>query len=116
MALPSRIEPFIATTSHCYFIGSGWGDGALSAHMKALARELARRGHRVVMLLHGLRGAQDVEVRDGNPVMLSWPSKRPTKLADAFFLYNLAQRHKPDCMISSFGAANLMLLVGRLLN
>lgn len=116
MASPSRTDAFTATTSRCYFIGSGWGDGALSHHMKALARELASRGHRVVMLLHGARGADDVDVRDGNLAMLSWPSTRPTRLADALFLYRLARQHKPDCMISSFAAANLMLLVGRFLN
>lgn len=116
MASPSRTEAFAAATSHCYFIGSGWGDGALSHHMKTLARELARRGNRVVMLLHGARGSDDVEVRDRNLSMLSWPSPRPTTLADAIFLYRLARQHKPDCMISCFAAANLMLLVGRLLN
>jgi glycosyltransferase involved in cell wall biosynthesis len=101
--------------SRCYFIGGGWGDGALAHHFRALANELAGRGHRVVMLLHGTKRDNDVEVLEGNPLVLSWPSKRPTKLRDAVFLYGLIRQYRPDCMISSFGAANLMIIVGKLL-
>lgn len=87
----------------------------MANHFRALANELVRRGHRVVMLMHGAKRESDVEKHEGNPLILPWPSKRPTKLRDALFLYRLIQQHKPDCMISNFGASNLMMLLGKLM-
>ena len=46
--------------------------------------------------------------------ILKWPSKRPTKLADAFFLANQVRHFKPSVMISNFASVNLFLLVGYL--
>jgi glycosyltransferase involved in cell wall biosynthesis len=41
-----------------------------------------------------------------------WPSPRPTRLADAVYCWRLFSKLRPDCIITSFGADNLMLLIG----
>lgn len=95
----------------CYFIGAPGGAGAVTGHFKALGEELARRGNVVKMLFP--RGAGAASGSDGgNPEFLSWPSPRPTRLADAVFLAKLVRRHRPDCLIASFAAVNWMCVVG----
>lgn len=41
-----------------------------------------------------------------------WPSKRPTKFKDAFFLYKNIKKYKPIMTISIFGSVNIFLLIG----
>ena len=99
--------------SYCYFIATSWIDGAIPNHFRALSNELAKRGHRVVILINGQkRWAEDHE---GNPSIYAWPSSRPTNFRDALFLYRLIRRYHTDCLISNFGADNVMLLVGWLM-
>jgi glycosyltransferase involved in cell wall biosynthesis len=95
----------------CFFIGAGWGDSAVSAHFKALGRELAARGHRVVFLIPGRRLAD--EAHDANPAVYTWPSRRPTYPRDFYFMVRLARRYHPDCLIANFSAVNAMILAGR---
>ena len=96
----------------CYFIGAPGGTGAVANHFTALGVELARRGHRVKLISSRSEG------EDGgngcNPALLAWPSARPTRLADAFFLARLIRRYRPDCLVANFAAVNWMCLVGRL--
>jgi len=93
-----------------YFIGVSLGEGAIPDHFRALANELVRRGHEVVLLPWGA-GAKE-QARSGNPAVVPWPSKRPTKLQDAMFLLKLIRRHRPHCVIGNFGAVNVMMLIG----
>jgi glycosyltransferase involved in cell wall biosynthesis len=59
------------------------------------------------------RGAGAASGSDGgNPEFLSWPSSRPTRLADAVFLAKLVRRHRPDCLIANFAAVNWMIVIG----
>jgi glycosyltransferase involved in cell wall biosynthesis len=96
----------------CFFITASYGDNSVFNYFRALADELARRDHRVVLIVAGQR--RDVVDRDGNPSVLTWPSARPTKWRDARFLYSLIRERRPDCVVGNFAAVNLCLLVGKL--
>lgn len=97
---------------YTFFIATSGGKGHIAQQFKMLAHVLAQRGHRVVILLDGRR--LNEESYTTNPAIYTWPSDRPTKVKDAFFLYHLIRQHKPACLISNFGASNVMLLVGAL--
>ncbi len=96
----------------CFFISISWRDGAVFRQFRTVSDELVRRGHRVVILVDHQR--KDVEDHTGNPAIYTWPSRRPVRLADAVFLRRLIKRYGPDCLIASFGATNVMQVVGRL--
>jgi glycosyltransferase involved in cell wall biosynthesis len=96
---------------HCFFIGAGWGENGLNAHFKALGRELAARGHRVVFLIPGRRLAD--EAHHANPAIYTWPSRRPTYPRDFYFMVRLARHYRPDCLIANFSTVNAMILAGR---
>jgi len=93
---------------YCFFIAASWGEAAIPQHFKALAHELVGRGHRVVYLPHGLQ----VSIDEGDFIVQSFPSSRPTKPRDFVFLYRLIRQYHPDCLIANFGAGNVMTLVG----
>jgi glycosyltransferase involved in cell wall biosynthesis len=97
---------------YTYFIGTSWS-GAIPDHFKALAKELASRGHRVILLVDGQR--KDVVDEASNPGVLTWPSRRPTRLRDALFLAGLVRRYRPQCVIGNFGSVNVMMMVGWLM-
>lgn len=101
----------VGAQRRCFFIGVGLSLGAVAQHFLALARELARRGHKVVILSWPARW-QVHEDPEGNPAIMSWPSPRPTQWQDARFLHRLIRQHRPDCLIANFGAENVMTLVG----
>lgn len=96
---------------YCFFIAANWNRGPLSGHFRALAKELAARGHRVILLIGNQKHKVDHE---GRYSVHTWPSDRPTGFRDALFLYRLIGRFHPDCLISNFAASNIMLLVGKL--
>jgi len=96
--------------SRCFFIGIGLYPGTVPQHFMALGRELARRGHKVVILSWPPR--PKIENHDGNPAVWSWPSTRPTRFRDARFLHRLTRQYRPSCFIANFGAENVMTLVG----
>ncbi len=90
---------------------SSWKDGtAVPSHFKALGDELVSRGHKVIILVGGR--AKDLEEQSGNPLVFTWPSRRPTKIKDAIFALRLFSRYRPDCLIANFGAVNLMTIIG----
>ncbi len=90
---------------------SSWRHGAaVPSHFKALADELAQRGHRVTLLLD--RHAHDLVAPAGNPAVLTWPSVRPTRWRDALFAYRLFAQPRPDLLLANFGAVNVMTLAG----
>jgi len=96
--------------SHCYFIGTILADNPVPHHFVALSRELARRGHQVVILAP--RRKVELEDHQGNPAIYTWPSERPTRLRDAVFLLRLIWKYRPACLIANFAAVNLMSLAG----
>ncbi len=98
---------------HCFFIGTSWSKGTISKHFRALATELANRGHRVILLVDGKRS--DFENHGGNPAVYTWPSERPVRARDATFFLSLVHRFKPDCLVANFGSENVMTAVGWLM-
>jgi glycosyltransferase involved in cell wall biosynthesis len=80
----------------------------------AIAHELARRGHRVVILVDKRR--TDLVNHTTNPAVVTWASPRPTRLADGLFLYRLTRQYRPDCYVANFGAINWMMIIGSLMN
>lgn len=95
---------------NCYFIATSWNDAPVSQHFRALADALAARGQRVVLLVDGQNHA--VENPQGNPAVYTWPSRRPVKWRDAWFLRRLIRQYRPACLIANYGASNLMMLAG----
>jgi glycosyltransferase involved in cell wall biosynthesis len=96
----------------CFFITASYGANSVFNYFRALADELVRREHRVVLVVAGQR--HDVVDPDGAPAIFTWPSMRPTKWRDAKFLYSLIRERQPDCVVGNFAAVNLCMLVGRL--
>lgn len=96
----------------CYFIATSARDVSAPRHFRALAAELASRGHRVIVLVDERRF--DVVSVETNPAVLTWPSRRPTHLRDARFLRRLVVQHRPSCVIANFGSTNVMMLVAAL--
>jgi glycosyltransferase involved in cell wall biosynthesis len=94
------------------FITTSYGDLSISKYFLGLSEELARRGHRITVIVAGQR--RDVVNREGNPAFLTWPSQRPTGWRDAAFLYARIRERRPDCIIGNFGAVNWCMLIGGL--
>ena len=94
-------------TSYC--ISTSW-HGAVSGHFRALAGELAARGHRVFIVVDQQRC--DVVNREANPAVLTWPSRRPTNWSDAVWFADFLRRERPRALIANWGATNIMLAVG----
>ena len=89
---------------------STWEYGAaVPMHFKTLADELAQRGHRVRLFVDG-----QAQTPNGPPAHTTyvWPSRRPTRWADAAFAHRIFSEHPPDILLANFGAVNVMTLVG----
>jgi len=97
-------------TRRCFFIGTPLGELSIMKQFEALADELAERGHKVIILAPHRK--MELAKANANPAVLIWPSERPTKLRDAIFFHKLLSQHKPDCLVASYAAVNIMMLVG----
>jgi glycosyltransferase involved in cell wall biosynthesis len=82
-------------------------------HFRALAQELVHRGHQVVVLVDGQR--RDVARHNDNPLVYTWPSRRPNSMRDLLFLLRFIRKHRPTCFVANFGASNLMMCAGWLM-
>src|ERR1700693_4935933 len=80
----------------CFFIGTPLGDLSIMKQFEALGHELAKRGHKVIILAPHRK--VEMARPNENPAVLIWPSERPTKLRDAWFFYKLVRQYKPDCV------------------
>ena len=98
----------------CFFISTSWSNSANSIAFQNLSKSLVDKGHMVVLIVDGRK--KHVEGEFGKLKVYTWPSKRPTKLADFYFLYKLIKKYHPICLISNFGSVNMMTIVGWLLN
>jgi glycosyltransferase involved in cell wall biosynthesis len=97
-------------STHGYFVATSGGSGPIPSHLLELSRTLAKRGHRVIILIG--KNKKYLENHITNPSIYAWPSSRPTKLRDAIFLFKLIRYSKPDCLVANFGSVNLMMLIG----
>jgi len=87
-------------------------DKPVSHQFAALGRELVENGYAVKLLVQKDRCQR--EYADSRIEVLTWPSPRPTRLADARFFNRLVGATRPVCVISNFGATNIMMVVGAL--
>jgi glycosyltransferase involved in cell wall biosynthesis len=94
----------------CFFIGTPLRRTAVSGHFQALAHELVRRGHEAVIIAPP--GECEPDPGQTRFHVHAWPSTRPTRFADAAFLWRLIGRYDPDCLIANFGSVNWMCLIG----
>jgi len=94
----------------CFILNTSWPDYAAANHYKALGRELAARGHRVIFLVGERR--TKIEDHTANPAIYIWPSRRPTRPADFRLIRRLIDEFRPDALIASFGAVNVMMTAG----
>jgi len=94
------------------FISCSSGNNPVSKQFDALISELISLGYQVVRLIDGQK--KELE-KKGNPGIYTWPSKRPTKLKDALFFYQLVKQYQPSVIISNFGAVNIATLIGYVL-
>jgi len=97
-------------SSHCYFIGTSLRRDAISSHFLAIGQELMKRGHQTVIIAPP--GHSPPHFTSDGLQILSWPSKRPTRMTDALFLWRLINRHEPDCLIANFATVNWMCALG----
>ena len=96
--------------TYCFFIGVTLNENPVAYHFGALARQLAARGHKVVLITpHRML---ELENHQGNPAIYTWPSERPVHLRDALFLWRLIRLYRADCMVANFSAVNLMVCLG----
>ena len=96
------------------FLAFTLNKAAIADYYAALADELVGRGFQVVIITDGKRTQKISE--NTNPTVYTWPSKRPTRLADARFLCKLIRRFRPVISFSNFGADNINLIVSWLLS
>ena len=66
---------------------------SISNYFFALAEGLVQRNHQVYLIVDGNR--QNIAKMNKNPVILSWPSKRPKKWKDAKFFSDLLKKISP---------------------
>jgi glycosyltransferase involved in cell wall biosynthesis len=85
--------------------------GVMPWQFRALAQELERRGHHVLLLINP-RAQKGPNDKPNPPNIAEWPSVRPVKWRDAVFLAKRIRMDRPQCLISNFAAENIMLLVG----
>jgi|SRR5690554_159878 len=91
------------------FISTSMPGRARPNYFFALADSFVKDNYRVIMILDGK--IKDFPKHD-SILFFTWPSKRPTKVADFLFLKGLIKKYKPDTLISSFGSVNVMNLCG----
>lgn len=78
-----------------------------------LANQLSTT-HKVIIITHAVENnslnlEKKIEV-------LKWPSPRPTRITDMFFLVKMIRKLRPTIMISNFAAVNLFLITGYFFN
>jgi glycosyltransferase involved in cell wall biosynthesis len=93
-----------------FMIATSWQDSPVSQQFRALGAELVARGYQVTLLID--RSNRGVENHTAKPAVFTWPSFRPTRLRDAWFLFKMIRQYRPQCLVSNFGSVNLMTLVG----
>ena len=86
---------------------------ALSTQFVMLAESFVKNGYNVIFITDGKKKIEDKH--DGIEY-LSWPSYRPTKLADFLYALKIIRKNKPVATISNFGSVNIMIMSSWLLN
>src|SRR3954451_2750986 len=94
---------------HTVFISFSLGNSSVSDYFVDLAIRLSALFKIIIFSdspkPENLVLPDDIEVK-------YWPSKRPTKFKDGYFLYKNIKKYKPILTISIFGSVNIFMLTG----
>jgi len=90
------------------FIAHNWLDSTLNRQSKEMAIYFSENN--TVFFLNAKSKVEAHKVNN-NLSVLNWPGKRPTGIRDLLFAIKIMRRHKPNIVISSFAANNIMLFV-----
>lgn len=94
------------------FIAFTLKNSSVAEFFVKLSNELSR-SYKVVIFTHAVE-KNTLEI-DKQIEIVKWPSPRPTRMADMFFLFRMVRKFRPQVMISNFAAVNVFLGIGFLL-
>jgi len=94
------------------FIGMTIDNLSTSDYNTNVYEKFIEKGYRVVVITDGQK--KELVNLESNPVILTWPSIRPTKLADALFFFKQLKIYRPSIVVSHFGSVNIMTLLSAL--
>lgn len=90
------------------FLSFSLGHSSVSDHFSELSQKLLTNYN--VIIFSDKPKPDDLII--SNEINIKyWPSKRPTKFKDAYFLYKEIKKYSPVLTISLFGSVNLFILV-----
>lgn len=92
------------------FIGTTLNQSSTNDYFQEIYRQFVLKGYRVVIFTDKKRN--DLVSLTTNPIILTWPSNRPTNFKDAIFLIKQIRKYNPSTIIANFGSVNLMTLIG----
>lgn len=95
------------------FIGMTIGTSTTSNYFDKISSKYLENNYQVVIITDGKK--DELVDLEGSPIILTWPSSRPTGLKDALFLVKSILKYKPEIIIANFGSVNLMSLISYLL-
>src|SRR6266542_3595866 len=85
-----------------------WHELGIDTQNHQLAHELSKKND-VWFLSASRTGAKEIKAND-HLTVLEWPNKRPTKLKDLWFCWNLFRKIKPDIVMAHFSGIRLSML------
>lgn len=100
-----------AMERRCFFISTNITPHPNNQQITAMGKELAVRGHQVIHII----GNHKWHLQDSasNPAISVWPSRRPTRARDAWFLRRLIDHYRPNCVVADgYASTSIVLLVG----
>ena len=96
------------------FIGMSLEKHSTTEYFEAIYKEFINEGYQVVIFTDGQRSG--LVNKNANPIILTWPSRRPTGLKDMLFFASKIRLYKPSVVISNFGSVNVMTMMSFLLS
>lgn len=91
------------------FIAHSWTDVSVNIQTKEVAKRLSEKFN-VIFFTQARIGQKEIKINN-NLTIKEWPHKRPSKLADIFFLLKNIFKYHPQTIIVHFGATNMVMLV-----
>jgi len=93
----------------CIFFAYSINDSSLADYFIDLSNQFYECGYKVIVVSNKNEFQSQL---NESIIVENWPSKRPTKFKDFLFLFRLLAEHKPQLLISVFGAVNIFTLAG----
>ncbi len=82
-------------------------------YFQYLGKEFKKNNFSVIFIFDG--HIKNLPSNKNNIKYHSYPSKRPTRIADFFFLYKIIKKEKPILCISNFGSTNVVSIISFML-